>query len=241
MSRLAKLCLCAGMLTASSAVTLAADMPGQYLPPAPAWHLPHLFDFNGWYLRGDVGYAWGRLDGADESAGGFASPAANKLDSAFTGGVGVGIKTGWLRTDVTIDYLAPLKYSGTVVSTDDVTAKISGTSFLFNGYLDLGTWYGITPYIGAGAGTSYMSVSDYSSTVAPPLTSNSHNQWNFTYAAMAGLAAPVARNLMLDVAYRYINFGDISTNSDAFGGMTFKNVAAHEVRVGVRWSVNDVR
>ena len=58
---------------------------------------------------------------------------------------------------------------------------------------------------------------------------------------MAGVAVPVSHNLMFDVAYRYIDFGDVSTDTDAFGAMTFKNVAAHEVRVGVRWSVDDLR
>lgn len=242
MSRLAILCLSAGVLALSSATALAADMPGEYPPPpAPAWQPPKFFNLSGWYVRGDAGYAWGRLDGADESAAGYASPSANKLDGAFTGGIGFGIKTRWLRTDVTIDYLAPLKYTGTVVSADDVTAKISGTSFLFNGYLDLGTWYRITPYIGAGAGASYMRVIDYASTVAPPLTDGSSNQWKFTYAAMAGLTAPVSHNITLDVGYRYINFGDVSSASDNLGGMTFKNVAAHEVRVGIRWSVDDLR
>jgi opacity protein-like surface antigen len=241
MSRLAQLCLCAGMLAALSAVALAADMPGEYPPPpAPAWHSPHLFDLNGWYLRGDIGYAWGRLGGAD-AATGYINPTDNSLDGAVTGGLGVGVKTRWLRTDVTVEYLAPLKYTGTIVSPGDVSAKISATSFLFNGYLDLGTWYGVTPYIGAGAGVAYTRVSGYSSTVAPPFTSNSSDQWNFTYATMAGLAAPVTHNLMLDVGYRYINFGDVSTNADAFGAMTFRNLAAHEVRVGMRWSFDDLR
>ena len=35
---------------------------------------------------------------------------------------------------------------------------------------------------------------------------------------------------MVDVGYRYLNLGDVTTASDSFGAMTFKNVAAHEVR-----------
>ncbi len=55
---------------------------------------------------------------------------------------------------------------------------------------------------------------------------------------MAGhrLRGDLAGNLMADVGYRYLNFGDALTGSDVLGAMTFKNVAAHEVRVGLRWT-----
>jgi opacity protein-like surface antigen len=47
--------------------------------------------------------------------------------------------------------------------------------------------------------------------------------------------------MLLDVGYRYLNLGDVHTGTDALGTMTFKNVAGHQVRVGVRWSFDDVR
>ncbi|MGI8526150.1 MAG: outer membrane protein, partial [Pseudolabrys sp.] len=89
---------------------------------------------------------------------------------------------------------------------------------------------------------SRVRASDYVSAAAPPFTTpNERNQWNFTWAAMAGVGWLVAPNLMLDFGYRYLNFGDVKTSSDAFGATTFKNVAAHEVRVGLRWSFDDYR
>ena len=88
----------------------------------------------------------------------------------MTASLGAGIKSNWLRTDVTIDYASPLKYQGTVATAGDTTAKIQATTALFNGYLDLGTWYRITPYIGAGAGVAYARVSDYVGTAAPPVS-----------------------------------------------------------------------
>jgi opacity protein-like surface antigen len=57
---------------------------------------------------------------------------------------------------------------------------------------------------------------------------------------MTGFGYAMAPNLMIDVGYRYIDFGDAQTNADAFGAMTFKNIAAHEVRVGLRWSFDDL-
>ena len=159
--------------------------------------------------------------------------------NGFVGGVGVGIKSSWIRTDLTVDYTA-MKYSGAIAAPGDVTAKVDAITALFNGYLDLGTWYGITPYLGAGAGVANLRTHDYASTAAPPFTSGlSHSQWKFAYAVMAGAGYSIAPNITLDAGYRYVNFGDVTTASDSFGAMTLKNLAAHEVRVGVRWSFDD--
>jgi opacity protein-like surface antigen len=229
-----------GVLAAQAMPALAADMPGD-LPPPRYQPPPPLTKFiSGWYLRGDLGYAWGAM-GAAQSAAGFPSPTENALGGGMVGGVGAGIKTEWLRTDLTIDYTGALKYQGTIAAPDDTSAKVSAITALFNGYLDLGTWYRATPYIGAGIGAAQVRVSDYISTAAPPFTSGtSHTQWKFTWAAMAGVAYAVAPNILVDVGYRYVNFGDATTASDAFGSMTLKNLAAHEVRVGFRWSFDDL-
>lgn len=221
-----------------------ADMPGTRPLPVPAETRVPLVDLAkyGWYLRGDLGYRWGTLSGAN-SAAGFPDPSQNRLGTAMSGTLGIGIKSDWLRTDFTADLASAQTYRGTVVAPDNTTAKIQSTSLLFNGYLDLGSWYGFTPYIGAGAGGSYVRVFDYSSTAAPPFApaSNANAQWKFTWAAMAGVGLQVAPNIMLDLGYRYLNFGDVKTASDSFGPMTFKNVAAHEVRIGMRWSFDDIR
>src|SRR4051812_32197666 len=213
MSRVVAIVAIAGGLCVQTAGVMAADMPNTLPPPAVV--LPaRPFDLNtGWYVRGDLGYAFGRIQGA-QSAPLFPSPIDNKLGSNFMAGVGAGIKTQWLRTDVTVDYTAPMKYQGTILTPNDTTAKISAISVLFNGYLDLGTWYRATPYIGAGAGAANLAVSDFSSLAAPPFTGDTaHKQWNFAWAVMTGVGYAVAPNLMVDVGYRYIHFGDARTNA----------------------------
>ncbi len=194
----------------------------------------------GWYVRGDIGAHWGQVTGA-QSAAPFPGPTDSSLGNGMTGALGVGFKSSWLRTDVTIDYAAPVKYQGTVATAGDTTAKIQASTALVNGYLDLGTWYRVSPYIGAGAGVAYVRATDYVGP-APPLSGDtSKNQWNFAFAGMAGIAFAISHNLMMDAGYRYLNFGDVKTGSDAFGAMTFKNVFAHEVRVGLRWSFDEPR
>ena len=233
---------CAAVLALLSAPARAADMPGY--PPEPPSLPPHeappeVENFGGWYLRGDLGYAWGISPDA-ESAAPFLSPTENKLGNGFVGGIGAGYKSRWLRTDVTLDYTAPLKYTGSIAAPDDTTAKVEAVTALFNGYVDLGTWYRATPYVGLGAGVSQLHTFDYASTAAQPFaTGLSHTQWKFAWAATAGIGYSIAPNLMVDLSYRYMNFGDVTTASDAFGAMTLKNLAAHEVRVGLRWSFDD--
>ena len=240
MSRL-RMVAVAGVLAVQVTGAMAADMPGSYEPePVKQW-LPSLDLNTGWYLRGDVGYNWGRIDGAESTAP-FPDPTGSTLGNGVVAGFGAGIKTKWLRTDFTVDYSFPLDYTGTAVSPDDVTAKITAISVLFNAYLDLGTWHDITPYIGAGAGAANLRVTDYASTATPPFTGDAnHSQWNFAWAVMAGAGYAVAPNLIIDVNYRYIDFGDATTASDASGSVTFEDIAAHEVRVGLRWSFDDVK
>ena len=64
----------------------------------------------------------------------------------------------WLRADATVDYRARAGFEGTrpfptydVGSIRDVAELDLRPSL--NGYVDLGTWSGITPYLGAGVGS----------------------------------------------------------------------------------------
>ena len=223
----------AAALAMTGVFARAADMPGYPSPPAPDYRSA-LLDFNaGWYLRGDIGGRWGQLTGV-QSATPLPNPTDSSLGQGITGGLGVGFKSTWLRTDVTVDYASPLNYRGTLASAGDTTAKIQATTALVNGYVDLGNWYRVSPYIGGGAGVAYTHVFDFAT--SPPFSGDtSRAQWNFAWAGMAGIAFAVSHNLMMDAGYRYLNIGDVNT-----GAMTFRNVAAHEVHIGLRWSFNDL-
>jgi len=227
-------------LALSSALAQAADMPEYPLPPLPQTRSSLIDANSGWYLRGDLGAHWGLIGGAESATP--PNPVDNSLGTGMTASLGAGIKSSWLRTDVTIDYASPVKYQGTVAAAGDTTAKIQAITALLNGYIDLGTWYHITPYIGGGVGAAYTRISDYVGTAPAPIGGGSApNRWNFAWAGMAGVAVPISHNMMVDVGYRYLNIGNFSTGNDAFAATTFKNVAAHELRVGLRWSFDDLR
>ena len=44
---------------------------------------------------------------------------------------------------------------------------------------------------------------------------------------MAGASVALGPRMALDVGYRYLNMGDAATVKDAFGDMTFHNLASH--------------
>ena len=102
-----------GVVAAQVASAAAADLPN-IVPPPPK---PVIWEFgqSGWYLRGDIGYDWGWVGGAESTAP-FSGPTDNSLGNDWSGDVGVGYKGKWVRTDVTVGYLAPLKYQGTVAT-----------------------------------------------------------------------------------------------------------------------------
>lgn len=56
---------------------------------------------------------------------------------------------------------------------------------------------------------------------------------------MLGVGYTVTPNVVADIGYRYLNLGD-AKSADALGFMTFKNIASHQVRVGLRWSFDDL-
>lgn len=251
-----------GLAAFSSAVS-AADMPVEYPPIIEAPEPMPLPAVGGWYLRGDIGYKYYQAPEASfdvpwGSIGNNGNLGDEKLLGAADFGVGVGYKfNDYLRSDLTLDYETPAKFKGSVycdaapcgaVGTWNATesAKITAYSALANVYADLGDFNGLKPYIGAGAGASYLRTSDVKSggkdtnTGAYP---KGEGKWNFAWALMAGVEYPINERLSLDLGYRYLNLGDAKTGSieDGSGNLTrvnYENIQAHEVRVGLRYYLN---
>ena len=274
-------------LTLHIALSLAAIMPfsaraADYDPPIfveeAAEYVPVEIG-SGWYLRGDVGYVFDKnIDGVDytftdpvsllEESASFTSAS---IDTDFTWGGGFGYRfTDYFRADATVDGFRA-DFNGSTASdetcgglpNDDTTCRsensseVSAVSVMANGYVDLGTYVGFTPYVGAGAGFSYLSWDDLNDTTycvdggvdvcVPPgatVGSTSHageNGWRFTYALMAGVAYDISKNFKLDVGYKYrsIDGGDMFgwDSADEFGDGSHGNIDTHEVRLGLRYEL----
>jgi opacity protein-like surface antigen len=238
----------------STALTLqtarAADLP------APYFKAPIVEEFGGWYLRGDVGWSnqevrslWNVL---------YTTSTVTNLNKGFeVGGIfglGVGYQfNNWIRVDVTGEFRSGSTFHGLdryvgigFAGTDEYTAIKSEWLFLANVYVDLGTWKGITPYVGAGVGFSRNTISNFLDVNTPNAGvafAAAASKWNLAWALHAGLAYRVTPNFLVDLSYRYVSLGDAITGDIiAYDGtnpsvnpMHFRGLTSHDVRLGVRW------
>ena len=152
-------------LVFSNAVN-AADVGGS-APSMPPFlqNAPLLVDefSSGWYLRGDIGYRFNEVDSVVSLEPPPGARGHDALSKTWMFGAGIGYKWEWFRADFTLDYGAKTDFSGnSTVRANDFTAKIDSVTGLVNIYGDLGTWYGFTPYIGAGIGFAHLQAANFS-------------------------------------------------------------------------------
>lgn len=215
----------------------AADV-SQTPPPPLLQSAPLLVDEfgSGWYLRGDVGY---RINRVGEVANRGAPPGFRNHDlgNSWLLGAGIGFKWDWFRADATGDYGTKAKFSGDSGSVrDNFSAKIDSFTMMVNAYGDLGTWYGLTPYVGAGAGIAHLQAANFHVVSDGGIDADSTGKWNFAWAYMAGLSYKLLGNSYIDVGYRHIDMGDVKTGMGASSNqLAFKKVTADELRVGFRY------
>jgi opacity protein-like surface antigen len=155
----------------------AADL----LPPPPPPPPPPIEVGGGWYLRGDVGASVYTRPKYTEAYDYTGYPDANRAFGNEVGGggfagVGVGYQfTPFFRADVTGEYRYSTGLRGSEYyrgpdyddglgshGVNKSTGHFDSAVVLANAYFDLGTWYGITPFIGAGVGYAFNHVSAFS-------------------------------------------------------------------------------
>ena len=267
----------------------AADLPPapKLPPPDPA---PAADVGGGWYLRGDVGIganaAAPALQNAPDplSAGitsGYISSSASQAFNNTTLSpfgmvdVGAGYRfNDWFRVDGTFEYrgganlqslytltdpASPI-YGGPAQNADFYRADVSSYVGLVNGYVNVGSWFGISPFIGAGLGVAdnkvggftdqNLAFADYSALGASGGYFGNGSKTAFAWALMAGLDFNVSRNLKLEFSYRYLNYGSIATgasncltggSSGAFSATTCTGGVSHSISSSNRLASNDFR
>lgn len=206
----------------------------------------------GWYLRVDAGaVAYGTVKDVPHGVGNTVLDRAELADN-WSVGLGAGYRlASWLRVDVTADHRVGARFWGLSSASryrdgySHDTAEVESTTYLANAYLDLGTWYGLTPYLGAGVGLAHNTMHRYAGQKVyfarpdqpdpDPLPRGDH--FNLAYALMAGVGVDMGYGIVLEGGYRYVNLGSARTGLDAYGiGTRIKDMEAHEARLGLRWS-----
>ena len=266
-----KVALFAGVaLAAAVNAAGAADLPPimQPRPMAPV----QVEEFTGgWYLRGDIGAGVQQFTEFDhtQTNAAFVWPASWRIDQkdagdAFFIGGGIGYQwNSWLRFDATAEYRAKSQFTAIGSYTefcpggrcfDRYEGNHSALVLMANAYVDLGTWWCLTPFIGAGAGMARHTFSGLTDvgyisdgTTGFGYASTETSQWKFAWALHAGVAYNVNQNFKVEFAYRYINFGNINTSiidcasaGCATGGgptafYTLRNFDSQDFKLGMRW------
>lgn len=234
---------------------------------------------SGWYIRGDIGYAVRSSDTIEPyrtyNGGIYGTHAWDtaRVKSEWDFSAGVGYRyNDWLRGDATFDAFRgsfkgttsdpfscgdPLIVTTTCASNDN--AAFTAYSAMANVYADLGTFVGITPYVGAGAGVTWLNwgtltnssycVDGTAACPAGAATTTTHpgiGEMRLTWALMAGASYDISKNLKLDMGYRFrkISAGDMfgfdtaSRTAGATGAQgRDKGLTSHDIRVGLRYEI----
>ncbi len=271
-----KIALFAGAAVAAAFTSAnAADLPPvmHARPIAPV----QVEEFGGWYLRGDIGIGaqkFKNFDFTQTNVGtGGAWPASWRIDmvdlkdTMFIGG-GFGYQwNSWLRFDATAEYRADVKFKavGSYINFPNPTlgravdlydGDHSALVVMANGYIDLGTWMCITPFVGAGVGAAYHKTAalhdiginnDGLGSSAFGYADRDHTNWSLAWQVTAGLAYSVNNNFKVEMAYRYLNMGSAQTAEILCGATgcgtgggprayyTLKEIDSHDFKLGMRW------
>ncbi|MDO9414470.1 MAG: porin family protein [Pseudolabrys sp.] len=220
-------------------------------------------EFSSWYLRGDIGFSNQKVNKLTNPTSAPPILSSNfGFDAAPTLGLGIGYYfNDWARFDVTGEYRGRANFHGHEIyattpspSTDEYSGSKSEWLFLLNGYVDLGTWNKVTPFVGAGVGMSRNTISSFKDQChacggTPGFTgvsfADERSKWNFAWALHAGLAYKVSKNFAVELSYRYLDLGKAETGSivsydgsQTLAGSTFDKLTSHDVRLGVRFNLD---
>jgi opacity protein-like surface antigen len=179
------------------------------------------------------------------------------LGNAFFGGVGLGCGSGsrGIRGEVMVYHTANRAFKGTPNNftinesfnggaltpapfVDPMHTSIKSTALMFNGYKDLGSFGGFTPYVGAGVGVSYNKMSEVYFTDNPYLLNKieGDSRVSLAWALMAGVGYQVSERAIIDLGYRYMDYGKaVSGKADSAGSINPAVRIAHEVKLGLRY------
>jgi opacity protein-like surface antigen len=256
--------------TIAATVTDAADAPiyqqpappivyqpqPVYQPPPPP--LPPIQEFEGWYLRGDIGIHQQKVKSIDNAlfatAPGFSFLDQPDFGSGMLFGIGVGYQMNeWMRFDVTGEYRGKTQFhaldtfnNGGVINTNDYTAKKTEWLVLANAYFEFGTFWCITPFVGVGVGLVDIKIEHYrdrNDIAGGGGWAPAASKQNIALALHAGASYKVTNNFAVEIGYRFLSLGDAETGDVInFDGSnlvnnptTFKDITSHDFKLGFRF------
>ena len=270
--RSVKFIVAAGAASLLSSVAFAADMPS-IMPAPPMGYAPApvVQDFGGWYLRGDIGMT--NTTNGKLHVNAYDTLPANTVwnqyghgfDGGMLFGVGVGYQfNSWFRADVTGEYRSKVSFKGQDYFmfnpggglADTYTGGYKSWVGLINGYVDLGTWWCLTPFVGAGVGAATIKTTGFSDIATFPafdgrtsaFFADGASKTNLAWALHAGVAYKVNNAFTVELAYRYLDMGTgvhgaghfMDGTNIAQSSFQYRDMISQDVKIGLRWNCCDV-
>ncbi len=247
------------LVGAAFVLPLSAGAWAADLPEIPPYQQPQVEVGKTWYLRGDIGMTNYSVDSLYnvlyDSEGTTIDNVSKNFESSPLFSLGVGFRhSDHLRFDVTGEFRGNGTFHGLDVyhydggsGTDEYTAVLSSWAFMANAYWDIGTWHGVTPFVGGGVGTSLNTLkgfTDVNTTTNGVAYGADFSQWSLAWQLTAGMAFQVSPNVTFEAAYRYINLGNAQSGDlVAYDGtnsvdnpMEFHNLTSQDFKVGLRYA-----
>ena len=253
------------VLAGQPATTLAADLDygsvkDGYAPPAQS--------SRSWYLRSFAGFSnYESDDLSNELQDQFSSNINNDFESAPFMGFGLGMQANhWLRLEGTLEYRGNATFHGmdkydndvdptqcdgadpTDCGTNEFTAVTEAWVGLASAYVDICTWRGITPFIGGSIGFANVDVKGMKDVNVPAnsvATGSDNTETNFAWALHAGLSYEVTPTFTVDVGYRFMNLGDVSSGqmttydgAVSYASVNLDDLHSHDLLIGMRWKLD---
>lgn len=236
----------AALAAAPTTAALAADYdPPIYIEEAPEYVPVEIG--SGWYLRGDIGYNFNRRFRSYE-IGTVPGLTVGQDNTSLFGGVGFGHHfNDYLRAEANIGFLAQEQFQ--VSYADPFFPGFGGSaelksefwSGMLNGYVDLGTVAGLTPYVGGGIGVVYARSKIEGEVNFPDGSTLSglakQNHYSAAYSLGAGINYKVDSNTSIDLGYQYVSAPDAKFVSVDNPYLYGKGIEFHQIKVGLRYNL----
>jgi opacity protein-like surface antigen len=170
-----------------------------------------------------------------DGAGGFTSEAINEEITPggfFEGGIGCQVADS-MRIEVT----GGIHFKSTLSDpfVDSLDANLGSQHVFVSTFWDITNYGGFTPYVGGGIGAAKHEITGLSS----PDGAADGGDYDFAYHVTLGFSYDLTSNLKFDLAYRYIDLGEVVSGVDYAavqpGAISVDGIQAHEVKAGLRY------
>lgn len=208
----------------------------------------------GWYLKGEIGASISTDEVfAYTSSGGRLTEDEN-VDSGNGAilAIGIGRQVGDFRLEGSFSYREFERNVDTVFDNGALSPGVTHKADLRNMSVfgdiaydffkyDINQGLSITPYLSGGVGLAFNRISDLTETSGgTSATLGNVTSVEFAYRLGGGVGVQVTERAIIDIGYKYSDFGRFETNTKASNGNRTRtpyagDLTAHEVTVGLRY------